>query len=103
MRLILDKSDTFGAIASFLCLVHCITTPFVFIVLQSYASKGITINPLWWQNLDSILLIISLIAVVHSTKNTSKILFKIALWMSWIALSLFIFNEKYFWFSFRFS
>ncbi len=100
MRLILDKSDTFGAIVSFLCLVHCITTPFVIIVIQSYASEGITINPIWWQNLDSILLIISLIAVVHSTKNTSKSLIKIVLWISWIALSLFIFNEKFYWFSF---
>ena len=72
MRLILDKSDTFGAIASFLCLVHCITTPFVIIVLQSYASQGITINPIWWQNLDSILLIISLIAVAQSSRFTSK-------------------------------
>jgi len=29
MRLLLEKSDTFGAIASFLCMVHCILTPFV--------------------------------------------------------------------------
>jgi len=95
MKLILDKSDTFGAIASFLCLVHCITTPFVIILLQSYASQGITINPIWWQNLDFILLIISLIAVFHSTKNTSKKFVKIALWSCWIILSVFILNEKF--------
>ena len=62
MRLILDKSDTFGAIASFLCLVHCIATPFIIIILQTYSSEGIIINPIWWKNLDLILLIISLIA-----------------------------------------
>ena len=72
MKLILDKSDTFGAISSLLCLVHCITTPFVIIVLQTYASEGIIISPIWWQNLDSILLIISLIAVAQSSRYTSK-------------------------------
>ena len=95
MRLILDKSDTFGAIASFLCLVHCIVTPFIIIVLQTYSSEGIIINPIWWQNLDLILLLISLIAVNHSARNTSKKFVKIALWSCWIILSVFILNEKF--------
>ena len=100
MRLILDKSDTFGAIASFLCLVHCIVTPFIIIILQTYSSEGIIINPIWWKNLDLILLIISLIAVNNSARNTSKKFVKIALWSSWIILSVFILNEKFELFSF---
>ena len=95
MRLILDKSDTFGAIASFLCLVHCIVTPFIIIVLQTYSPEGIIINPIWWQNLDLILLLISLIAVNHSTRNTSKKFVKIGLWSCFIILSVFILNEKF--------
>jgi len=95
MKLILDKSDTFGAISSLLCLVHCITTPFVIIVLQTYASEGIIISPIWWQNLDSILLIISLIAVAQSSRFTSKKSVKIALWSCWTILSFFILNEKF--------
>ena len=90
MRLILDKSDTFGAIASFVCFVHCIATPFIIIILQTYSSEGIIINPIWWRNLDLILLIISLIAVNHSARNTSKKFVKIALWSCWIILSVFI-------------
>ena len=72
MRLLLEKSDTFGAIASFLCMAHCILTPFVIVALQAYAVNGYEINPFWWQNLDFILLLISLISVAYSAKNSNK-------------------------------
>ena len=95
MKLILEKSDTLGAIASFLCLVHCIVTPFVIVALQAYAVNGFEINPFWWQNLDFILLLISLISVAYSAKNSSKRFMKVSLWSCWAILSLLILNEKF--------
>ena len=95
MRLLLEKSDTFGAIASFLCMVHCILTPFVIVALQAYAVNGHEINTFWWQNLDFILLLISLISVAYSAKNSSKRFMKIALWTCWAILSILILNEKF--------
>lgn len=94
MRLLLEKSDTFGAIASFLCMVHCIATPFVIIALQAHDIIGYEINPFWWQNLDFILLLISLISVAYSAKNSNKRFMKVALWSCWAFLSLLILNEK---------
>lgn len=94
MRLLLEKSDTFGAIASFLCMVHCFATPFVIIALQAHDTNGYEINPFWWQNLDFILLLISLISVAYSAKNSNKRFMKVALWSCWVVLSLLILNEK---------
>ena len=99
MRLLLEKSDTFGAIASFLCMAHCILTPFVIVALQAYAVNGYEINPFWWQNLDFLFIIISFIAIYQSTKNSNNISIKYALWINWFALFFLILNEKTEWFS----
>ena len=95
MRLLLENSDTFGALASFLCLIHCIVTPFAIIALQAYGVNGYEINPFWWQNLDFILLMISLISVAYSAKNSGKRFVKVALWSCWAILSILILNEKF--------
>ena len=76
-------------------MVHCILTPFVIFALQAYAVNGYEINPFWWQNLDFILLLISLISVAYSAKNSSKVFMKIALWTCWAILSILILNEKF--------
>ena len=95
MRLLFEKSDIFGAIAGLLCMVHCILTPFVIFALQAYAVNAYEINPFWWQNLDFILLLISLISVAYSAKNSSKKIMKVALWSCWAILSILILIEKF--------
>ena len=78
MKLILQKPDTFGAIASTLCIIHCVATPFLFVV-HSCTLSGCESTPSWWKNLDYFFLTISFMAIYHSTKTTSKNFMKIAL------------------------
>ncbi|WP_340200997.1 MerC domain-containing protein [Ascidiimonas sp. W6] len=98
MRLILDKSDIFGALASTLCVIHCLATPFIFIAHTNSVTDSES-SLIWWRNLDYIFLIISFFAVARSAKNTSKIFMKPLLWISWITLFLLVINEKVKWVS----
>lgn len=93
------KSDSIGAIASSLCLIHCLATPLLFIAQSCSAvcCSSETV-PGWWQWLDYAFLAISFFAIFWSTKTTSKDWMKIALWVSWAALLLVIVNEKTEWF-----
>jgi hypothetical protein len=93
MRLILDKSDIFGALASALCVIHCLVTPFIFIV-HICSTNACETSPVWWRNLDYIFLFISFLAVAHSAKNTSKSFMKPLLWTNCVILFLLILNEK---------
>lgn len=93
MKLTLNRPDTFGALASALCLVHCFATPFIFIA-HSCAAGGCETSPVWWRSLDYIFLIISFFAVLQSAKNTSKSFMKPLLWASWFSLFFLIVNEK---------
>jgi len=87
-----NNSDTFGALASGLCLLHCIITPFIFIV-QSSTADHVEV-PVWWGTIDIILIIISFIAVYWSGKNTTKQWVKFGLWLCWALMSFVIINEK---------
>ena len=91
MKLILQKPDTYGALASTLCIIHCVATPF-FLVAFSY-----TIIPIWWKSLDSIFLVISFCAIYNSVQTTSKKIITHALWTSWTVLCILIINEKIAW------
>ena len=93
MKLILKKSDTFGAIASTLCMIHCFVTPFIFLANTCIVGDCGS-SPSWWKNLDYIFLIISFFAVHSSSKKTSKEFMKTALWFNWTVLFLLIINEK---------
>ena len=91
-----NNSDLFGMLASSLCIIHCIATPFLFFV-QSCATDGCQSSPSWWQNLDYIFLGISFFAVVQSAKNSSKAVIKLSLWFNWIILFVLILIEKNNW------
>ena len=52
MKLLFEKSDTIGAIVSFLCFIHCLTLPFIIIAIQTYSEGFIELSPIWWKNLD---------------------------------------------------
>lgn len=88
-----NKSDNIGIFASTLCMIHCLATPFLFIVHTNATKHNETI-PFWWGWIDVFFLIISLFSVYHSADRTSNIWVKNTLWVSWIALSIAIINEK---------
>ncbi len=92
-KLIIQKPDTLGALASTLCVIHCLATPLIFIT-HTCSIGGYETSPSWWRNLDYIFLIISFLAVMRSVKNTSKSFMKSALWLSWGALFILLINEK---------
>ena len=97
MTLLNQKSDNIGAIASTLCLIHCIATPTLFIA-QSCSITCCNGSPVWYSSLDYFFLIISLFSVHQSTQNTSKNWIKTSLWLSFLSLTTIIVNEKNAWF-----
>ena len=93
LKLISLKPDIFGAIASSLCVVHCLLTPFLFLS-NGLLYTGLDKTPFLWSNLDFIFIFISFVAIYRSTQSTSKVFMKYALWISWVCLFSFLLNEK---------
>ena len=91
------KPDTIGILSSGLCLIHCLATPFLFVLTLS-SNACCESTPLWWQWLDYSFLFISFIAVFYSTKSSNSKIIKICLWISWIMLFILILNTKFIWF-----
>lgn len=89
------KTDKVGIIASTLCMIHCIATPFLFLAKSCSASCG-EASPNWWISLDFIFLLVSFFAIYQSSKNTSKIWLKYAMWTSWTFLLTILLNEKFY-------
>ena len=87
MQSILIKPDAIGSLASTLCLIHCIATPFIFIS-QACTMSCCADAPIWWQSIDYIFLIISFFAIYRSTKTSTKLEIKIALWLTWFVFHL---------------
>lgn len=90
------KSDAIGALASGLCMIHCLATPFFFIASACSASCCNT-APLWWQWMDYFFLFISFFAIIQATRATKNEWVTYGLWTSWVALFLMIFNIKFGW------
>jgi D-alanyl-lipoteichoic acid acyltransferase DltB (MBOAT superfamily) len=96
MKLIIQKPDVFGALASSLCVVHCLATPLLFIA-HSCSANGCSSTPIWWRSLDYIFLTISFFAIYQSVQTTSKKIMKYVLYTNWIILLSLILNEKQNW------
>ena len=96
MILIKKKPDNIGAIASSLCLLHCVVTPFLFIA-QAGTLTCCDEPPLWWRFMDYIFLVISFLAIYQSTQTTTSSWMKSSLWLGWILLCFIILNEKISW------
>ena len=90
------KSDAIGALASGLCMIHCLATPFFFIASACSASCCNT-APLWWQWMDYFFLFISFFAIIQAARATKNEWVTYGLWTSWVALFLMIFNIKFGW------
>ena len=93
MNLATTKTDQVGIIASALCMIHCLATPFLFIA-KSCSATCCEATPSWWTSLDYLFLLISFFAIYHSSKNTSSSWAKYALWISWSSLLILLINEK---------
>ena len=98
MNITFQKPDNVGAIASSLCVIHCLMTPLIF-AAQSLTAVHEHSAPVWWQSLDFLFIVISFIAINQSTKNSNNISIKYALWINWFTLFFLILNEKTEWFS----
>ena len=98
LNISIRKYDSLGALASGLCMIHCIATPFLFIASACTVSCC-SATPLWWQWIDYAFLGISLFAVINASKSTVNKFIKYGLWISWIGLFLFLLNAKFLWFS----
>jgi len=88
------KTDKIGIIASTLCMIHCIATPFLFLA-QSYSTSCCGASPNWWSSLDFLFLLISFFAIYQSSKNSSKTWVKYAMWVSWALLLTGLLNKKF--------
>ena len=97
LNLSFKKSDTIGALSSGLCMIHCLATPFFFVAATCSANCCST-APLWWQWIDYFFLFVSFIAVRNSTIVSNSKLVKLGLWLSWVALVIFVLNIKFLWF-----
>lgn len=85
--------DYLGAIAGFLCFLHCVATPFIFIA-KACTHTCCASTPLWWKSIDYIFLLISFFAIYYAVKDSTKNWIKPALWVSWGLLMLVILNES---------
>ena len=93
MNISIGKPDSIGALASTLCLIHCMITPFIFIA-KTCTDACCDSSPAWWFFIDYMFLIISCWAVYQSTQNTSKKFMKPLLWISWSIFFISIVNER---------
>lgn len=92
---ITPDSDVVGAVASGLCVLHCIATPFLFIAQTCSVTGCCESSPAWWSAIDYVFVVVTFFAVYHSSKNTGKAWLKYALFGSWVVLSLLVVNEKF--------
>ena len=93
MNLIIEKSNSVVIIASFVCLIHCISTPFIFIAKVCTTTCCDSATP-WWVSLDYVFLVVSLIAVYQSSRSSNNRFIVIPLWFSWLILLFVLLNEQ---------
>lgn len=93
MRITLQKPDSIGAIASMLCVVHCLVTPLIFIA-HACCKEGCDSAPIWWKSIDFIFLTISFTSIYQSTRTTTQSAMKPILWSLWSLLTFLIINDN---------
>jgi hypothetical protein len=93
MNRIILPFDNIGIIASTLCAIHCIATPFIFIA-KACTSICCSDAPLWWVLIDYLFLIISFYAIFFISKNLTIRWLKASFWISWIVLLITIVNHS---------
>lgn len=87
------NSDILGAAASFLCIIHCLLTPFIFVAQASVSHVCSEISPFWWKSIDLFFLAITIAAVYFTAKSTNLKWMPISLWTCWIILAFLVLNK----------
>jgi hypothetical protein len=87
------NSDYIGALGSILCLIHCFATPFLFAAQATAASTCSDISPTWWKMIDLVFMVITYLAVNHSSKMTILIWMPIALYFFWLSFAVLVLNN----------
>ncbi len=93
------KNDVIGAMASTLCLIHCLLTPVLFatqagVSHHQHHENHHEGNPVWWSSIDLILLFASLVVVIWAIRTTAKNWMKYVFAINWLFLAVVIINEK---------
>jgi hypothetical protein len=86
---LISKADILGALASGLCLIHCLAVP-VLVVLQKATHEMAHMH---W--LDGPFVILSLIAVYFASKNAHTPWVAKSMWVAWVAFAVGIIFEHY--------
>ena len=85
--------DLTGAVASTLCLIHCLSTPLIILGVLGLTSMESSLTPIW-KTLDWFFLAITLIAVYRAASISKSRLIPYFFWMSWFVLLFIVVNEK---------
>ncbi len=91
-----NSSDAYGALASGLCLIHCLATPFIFLT-QTSIKRCSHVGPFWWRIIDFLFLGIAFLAIYKSSKTTQVKWMPTAMYACFLILSFLVFNEKIGW------
>ena len=94
MNKVISSYDNVGIIASILCAIHCIATPFLFIAKACSTAACCTDTPIWWQMIDYLFLGVSFLAIFFISKNLTIKWLKLSFWASWIVLLITIVNHS---------
>ena len=84
--------DSLGIIASSLCMIHCIGTPFLFLA-KACSTTCCADAPLWWKAIDYAFLIVSFFAIYFIAKKSSNNTLNFIFWFFWGLLAITLFNE----------
>ena len=95
MNKIAASYDNVGIIASTLCAIHCIATPFLFIAKACSAAACCADTPIWWQLIDYLFLGVSFLAIFFISKNLTIKWLKLSFWVSWILLLFSILDHSF--------
>jgi len=89
-----SNSDLLGILASGLCMIHCIATPFLFVTQATASVSCAEISPLWWKSIDYIFLVITFFAIYFSAKFTTLKWMPITLYSCWFVLTFLVINAS---------
>jgi len=90
-----SNPDYVGAMASGLCMVHCLATPFIFAAHATASLSCADISPLWWKLIDYLFLIISFCAIHFSSKSSSSKWIPKTLYVLWVCLAILVVNSSF--------
>ena len=85
--------DNIGIIASTLCTIHCIATPFL-LVARACSVTCCSDAPIWWVLIDYLFLVISFYAIFFIHKNLTIKWLRASFWISWTILLITIVNQS---------